>query len=264
MNDSDDRRAILREIAKKRVVHQIPGMESLPVRTDLTFSSDCGIELPMDLYYPARVHDQPVPVVILATAYPDPTGWMRRFGPITSWAQLFAGSGMAAVVYGTDEPSENALAVLRQLRATSDALHLDPVRFGVFAFSAHVTVALATLMRGNLACGAFLYGYTMDLDGATAVADASRQFGFVNACAGKSPEDLPMHVPMLFVRAGQDQTALNAGLDNLIARALGRNLPVSVVNHASGAHGFDVDENTRLSRGVIMQVLSFLRLHLMA
>jgi hypothetical protein len=57
-----------------------------------------------------------------------------------------------------------------------------------------------------LRCGALLYGYTMDLDGSTLVADMARQAGFVNACLGKSPDDLPADVPLLFVRAGHDQS----------------------------------------------------------
>jgi hypothetical protein len=103
----------------------------------------------------------------------------------------------------------------------------------------------------------------MDLDGSTNVADTARQLGFVNACVGKSPDDLPADVALLFVRAGRDQfPGLNAALDKVIERALTRNLPLSLINHAAGAHGFDLDEHTVISRGIIRQVLAFLRLHL--
>jgi hypothetical protein len=40
--------------------------------------------------------------------------------------------------------------------------------------------------REFLRCAALLYGYTLDLDGATHVAYASRTFLFVNPGAGKS------------------------------------------------------------------------------
>jgi hypothetical protein len=40
-------------------------------------------------------------------------------------------------------------------------------------------------------CAVLSYGYTLDADGATGVADAAGQFGFVNPCAGQSVEDLP-------------------------------------------------------------------------
>jgi hypothetical protein len=47
-----EREAIIREIAKKKVVHQLPGMEALPVRRDLTYRSTSGSQLPLDIYYP--------------------------------------------------------------------------------------------------------------------------------------------------------------------------------------------------------------------
>ena len=112
-------------------------------------------------------------------------------------------------------------------------------------------------------CAALLYGYTMDLDGSIAVAEMGRQTGFVNACAGKSVNDLPGDVPMLLVRAGRDQfPGLNEALDKLIAQALARNLPFTLINYATGSHGFDLDEDTATSRGIVQQVLAFLRLHL--
>jgi dienelactone hydrolase len=265
MSGSNERDAALREIAKKRVKYQLTGMETLHVRRDLVFRSASGAELPIDVYYPS-LSSQPVPLVIMPLAYPDPRGGVRHFGPLTSWAQLVAASGMAAILYGTEAPDEDTQALLRYLRADAAALHLDSDRFGVFAVSGHVTVALSTLMRDrHLKCAALMYGYTMDLDGATAIADIARQFGFANACAGKSLDDLPADVPILFVRAGQDQSpGLNAALDTVIVQALARNLPISLINHAGGAHGFDVDEETTTSRGIVQQVLMFLRLHLHA
>ncbi len=62
--------------------------------------------------------------------------------------------------------------MLRQLRSDADALSLDIDRFGLFAASGNVAVALSALMRDSqVRCAALLYGYTMDMDGSTAVAD---------------------------------------------------------------------------------------------
>lgn len=263
MSDQTGRDAMLREIAKKRVVCELPRMEALPVRRDLTFRATSGAELPMDVYYPS-LPDQSLAVVLMTMAYPDPTARVRTYGPLTSWARLIAASGMAAVVYGAEAPEEDVHALLRRLRADAAALTLDADRFGLFARSGNVTVGLSTLMRDRrLRCAALLYGYTMDLDGSTMVADMARQAGFVNACLGKSPDDLPSDVPLLFVRAGRDQfPGLNTALDQVIERALARNLPLSLINHAAGAHGFDLDEDTAMSRGIVRQVLAFLQLHL--
>jgi hypothetical protein len=177
-----------------------------------------------------------------------------------------AASGMAAVVYGAEAPEEDVHAVLRQLRSDAGALDLDIDKFGLFAASGNVTVALSTLMRDRrVRCAALLYGCTMDVDGSTAVADMGRQAGFVSACAGKSSDDLPDGMPMLFIRAGRDHfPGLNEALDKVVARALALNLPLSLINHPTGAHGFDLDETTAISRGIVQQVLAFPQLHLSA
>ncbi len=186
------------------------------------------------------------------------------FGPVTSWAQLIAASGMAAVLYGTDAPGADVHQALAHLRINAAALGLDPARIALFATSGNVPVALAALIQDpGIACAALLYGYTLDLDGATTVADASAQYLFVNACAGKSVDDLPSDVPLMFVRAGRDQFhGLNDALDRVISRALARNLPLTLVNHATGVHGFDLEDDSATTRAIVTQVLAFLRWNL--
>jgi len=264
MSDQADREAKLRAIAKKKVVYTLPGMEALEVRRDIAYRSTAGGELLMDVYYPTAAAGSGAPVVVCPLAYPDPEARVRMYGPVTSWAQLMAASGMAAVLYGASAPAEDVHAALHHLRTNAGPLGIDAGRMGIFAASGNVTVALSALMRdAQLKCAALLCGYTMDLDGSTAVADTSKQFGFADACAGKSVDDLPDDVPMLFVRAGRDQfPGLNHALDKVIARALARNLPLTLVNHGTGTHGFDLDEDSEPSRGIIRHVLAFLRLHL--
>ena len=264
MSEPSEREAILREIAKKKVAYRLPGMDALPERRNLTYRSTSGSRLLMDVYSPSSQPGRRAPAVLAPLAYPDAEARVLMYGPLTSWAQLIAASGMAAVLYGTEAPEEDLHAALRHLRADAAALELDMDRLGLFAASGNVTVALSALMRDRrVRCAALLYGYTMDLDGSTAVADMGRQAGFVDACAGKSVTDLPVDAPMLFVRAGRDHfPGLNEALDRLIARALARNLPFTLINQATGGHGFDLDEDTEMSRGIVKQVLAFLRLHL--
>lgn len=264
MSGQRDNKAAISEVAKKKVVWQLPEMDSVPVRRGLTYRAVSGADVLMDVYYPARAL-QPVPLVIMPMAYPDPTARVRFFGPLTSWAQLLAASGVAAVVYGAEAPADDAHALLRHVRAGAEALEIDADRIGVLAGSANATVGLSILMQDpHVRCAAFLYGYTMDLDGSTAVADMARQTGFANACAGKTVDDLPPDVPMLFVRAGRDQfLGLNDALDRVVSRVLSRNLPVTVINHATGAHGFDVDEDTPASRAIVQQVVAFLQRNLL-
>jgi hypothetical protein len=256
-----DHEAILREMKKKKAVLTLPGIDDVIVRGG-TYHTGYE-ELGMDIYYPPAATGA-VPVVLVAFGYPDPPGNIRQYGPMTSWARLFAASGMAAVIYATNECAENIHALLAHIRANADGLGLDSGRIALWAASASGSVALAAVMRDrSLKGAALLCGYTMDLASSTAVADAAKQFLFVNACAGKSVDDLPDNVPLLFVRAGREQSpGLNEALDAVVARALARNLPVTLMNHATGAHSFAFDEDSELSREMIRRVLEFLAFHL--
>jgi hypothetical protein len=263
MSRPADRNTIVQQLARKTVVYQLPGMDALPVRQPVTYRATSGSLLPMELYYPATVVGR-LPCVLAPLAFPDAGCGVRMYGPVTSWLRLFAMSGMAAVVYGNEAPERDVHAALAHLRNDADALRLDPHRIGLFATSGNATVALSALIRDRrIRCAAFLYGYTMDIDGSTAIADASRQFGFVDACANVSANDLPDGAPMLLVRAGRDQfPGLNGALDAIVSRGLANNLPFALINHATGGHGFDLDEDTDGSRAVVRQVLAFLSAHL--
>ena len=114
-------------------------------------------------------------------------------------------------------------------------------------------------------CAALLYGFTLDLDGGTGVANSSKQFGFVTPCAGKSVDDLATDVPMFLARAGKDQfPGLNDAMDRFAAKALAANLPLTLVNHANGPHAFDLFDDSDPSREIIKRVLNFLRFMLIA
>jgi hypothetical protein len=259
-----DREAQIKEMAKKTIVLRLPEMDAVTVHRDETYLADDEGPLLMDVYTPANANSTPPPVVVIAIGYPDPQGLFRRFGWHVSWARLLAASGVAAVIYGNRRPAADVHAVLKYVRDHAGTLGLDAGRIGLLACSGHGPVALSVLMQDPaVLCAAFLYAFTMDLDGAGDVANAAREYGCIDACAGKSAADLPAGMPLLFARAGRDQFAgLNDAMDALMTAGLARNLPVSMVNHPHGVHGFDLEEDSEASRGIIRQVLSFLRLHL--
>jgi dienelactone hydrolase len=256
-------------IALKTVRYTLPGVDAVNVRVDVAYKA--GDEaLVLDVYLPPEAdRGAPVPAVVIVLGYPDvgvPQVFgcqLKEMGLTVSWARLLAASGMAAVIYTTRHPATDVHAVLEHLRRNAAQMGVDGRRIGVFAASGNVAVALSALMQDpDLKCAALLYGFTLDLDGSTAVAEAARTFGFVNACAGRSIDHLPGDVPLLVVRAGKDQFAgLNETLDRFLMKALQGNLPVSFVNYATGAHGFDLDDDSAASAEIVRQVLAFLRFH---
>jgi hypothetical protein len=258
-------------ISKKRVVYRIAGMDNTTIRKDLEYRrTDAEAPLTMDLYYPVNaVASSPLPAVVLVAGYAD-TGFETRLGckfkemaMSVSWGQLIASMGLIAIAYTNREPAADLDALLSHLRDRGQSLGIDSNCIGLWACSGHVPLALSALMephREFLRCGALLYGYTLDLDGATHVADASRTFRFVNPGAGKSIEELPHDVPLFIARAGQDQfPGLNDSIDRFVSKELALNRPLTLTNYPAGAHAFDLLDDSETSRRIIRQVLDFLR-----
>ena len=262
------------DITKKTVVYRIPGVDSVTIRRDVEYrTTDAGV-LTMDLYYPpgwktgARI-----PAVVIVAGYPD-VGFERMLGckfkdmgsPV-SWAQLMAASGLLAITYTNRDPAADCYALLEHLRANAEPLGINVDRMAVWASSGNVPLALSLLMRESpedLKCAVLYYGLMLDLDGSTNVAEAAKQFRFVNPCAGKSVDDFPEDLPMFIVRAGQDNPGLNEALDRFVVKALNRNLPITFVNYPAAPHAFDLLLDSENSREIVRQTLAFLRLHLSA
>ena len=262
------------QLSKKRVVYAIPGMEAVNVRRDERYRVTDSSVLAMDLYYPPdSTAGARGPAVIFVTGFSDLGAekmlgcQFKDMGSFVSWAQLVAVSGLVGITYANTEPGD-VHEVLHHVQQNATALGIDRNRIGVWACSGHGPNALSVLMehgRDGLACAVLAYAYTLDLDGSTLVADAAKQFRFVTPGAGKSVNDLPRDLPLFVARAGRDQMpGLNHALDRFVGAALAVNLPVTVVNHATGPHAFDLFDDTRTSRDVVEGVLAFLQCHLSA
>ena len=259
-------------ISQKRAVYRIAGMERAIVRKDVVYRTTDAGPLTMDLYYPAdAAADARRPAVVLVAGYND-VGYekmlgvkFKEMGMSISWGQLIAASGLVAIAYTNREPAEDLDALLHHVRDNAAALGIDGDRIGVWGCSGNVPLALSALMQDStpgrhaLRCGALLYGYMLDLDGATGVAEAADAFRFTNPNAGKSLDDLREDLPLFIVRAGQEQFPhLNDSIDRFFAKALTLNRPIALVNHAEGPHSFDLLHDSETSRWIVRQVLDFL------
>lgn len=263
------------DVSKTRVVYAMPTSDAVRIRRDHEYRATDAGALAMDLYYPPDAGSgSRTPAVIFVTGFSD-VGVTRMFGCATkdmgsyvSWAQLTAASGMVAITYTNREPATDVHALLQYVRHHAASLDIDENRIGLWSCSGNVPAALSVLMRKDapayLRCAALSYGYMLDADGATGVADAARQFGFVNPCAEQLVEDLPRDIPLFLARAGHDQMPrLNETLDRFIAKGLACNLPMTFVNHATGPHAFDVFHDSETSREVVRRLLAFLRFNLL-
>lgn len=263
------------DITKKRVVYQIPGVAELTVRRDVQYRVTDAGALTMDLYYPPDVKRSAMtPAVVFVAGYPDP-GFaamvgckLKEMGSYVSWGELTAASGLVAITYTNREPAADLHALLHYVRQNAADLGIDENRMGLWACSGNVPMALSVLIeeaRDYLKCAVLCYGLMLDLDGATGVADAARQWGFANPCAGKSVADLRQDLPLFIVRAGQDEMPhLNETIDRFTSKALTCNLPITLVNHPTAPHAFDLMHDSETSREIIRQILGFMRFYLLA
>jgi dienelactone hydrolase len=263
------------EITKKKVVYQMPTAQPAPIRRDIEYRvTDVGA-LTMDIYYPPDSKSEArTPAVVFVIGYPDP-GFQRMFGcklkemeSYISWGQLTAASGLVAITYTTsNEPAADIHALIQHLRQNAAVFGIDENRIGLWACSGNVPNALSVLMheaQDYLKCAVLLYGLMLDLEGATSVADAARQWGFANPCAEKSVADLPKNIPLFIARAGQDAPQLNETIDRFLSKALSHNLPITFVNYPTAPHAFDIMDDSEMSREIIRQILTFIRFHLLA
>ena len=256
-------------IAKKHVVYTLPGTDVVRVESGV-YREHQSTPLVFDAYYPAAsAPGALLPVVILVTGFPDGGAKQRLgchfkdMGAFVSWARLIAASGCVAINYVNAQPEMDLLALLTHVRENAERLHVDRRRLGLWSCSGHAPNALSVMMRSTrgdgLTCAALCYPYTMDDGDATHVARASRQMGFVDACAGKAVADLPSHVPLFIARAGGDEMpGLNVALDRFVSAALAANLPLTLVNHSTAPHAFDLFDDSAMTRDVIKQILDFI------
>jgi dienelactone hydrolase len=264
------------EMAAKKLVYEMPGVDAVSVRRDVVYRETADGALGMDLYDPPRPADgAPPPAVVFIIGVSDIGARahlgcaMKEMESYIGWARLAALSGMVGILYGTGtDPASDTLAALDAVQSRATSLGIDAARVGVWGASANGPMSLFALMQPRaipLRCAALYCPYSLDLDGGTEVADAQKVWGFKNPAAGRSVADLPGDLPMFIARAGRDQFAgLNTALDRFAAAALARNLPITLVNHATGPHAFDLMDDSDASRAIVRQTLGFLRQHLRA
>ncbi|HYC89593.1 MAG TPA: tetratricopeptide repeat protein [Thermoanaerobaculia bacterium] len=214
-----------------RFFYPKPDPAAISVRKDLQYRAG----MKFDLYRPAN--DSVVPLVIFAnvgsSAY---TTWPFYIG----WGEAAAAAGLGAVVYQAAQPTAVADfdALVASLRERAAELAIDPSRIVVWSASSNVTVGLPIAMDRSRAYirGAVVY--------------------YGDAEAAEIRTDLPL----LFVRAGLDGSALNARIDKLVSRALAANAPWTIENYGGGLHGFEVLNDTEITRALIHRTLSFMKL----
>jgi acetyl esterase/lipase len=233
------------------LVYPLPDPDRVELQPDLVYTYVDGRGLAMDVYLPAgRAAGTRVPAVLLVHGEADPAllRGVRSWGQYTGWGRLLADQGIAGITFehraildaGFEAVVAEVGAALAAVGERAGDLGIDPERVGVAAFSAGVVLTAAVLPGAarRIRCAALCYGPLSDL-----VPD-------------------PALPPLLVVRAGRDDPALNRTIDEFVSAATVGEVAVELVHQPDGRHAFDVADDTDASREVIGRVLAFLRDHL--
>lgn len=241
------------DILHQKAVLELPGMSSVRVDTGIVYSTVAGRGLKLDFFHPrpekgavtaGRSPRNAAPLVIFVNGVGVDNPPLRRWGIYQSWGRLTAVTGMAAVTYDCrrEAAREDLETLVAHLRQNSDRYGIDPNDIAVWACSANLTEGSRyALNPAN-----------------THVKAAVFYYGSVDTTYFRTD------LPLLVGRAGLDNMATNAGLDNFVWRALRRNATVSSINVPNGRHGFDLFDNEESSREAVRATLAFLRANLSA
>jgi acetyl esterase/lipase len=257
----------------KPVVMTVPGMDRVRVRKDVVYEKVGGTEMHADIYLPPddpRGKQTRPPVVVFQAGGAENT---KDWAAYTSISRLFAASGFAAVPFNHRlryperryaEGAEDLRNLLELLRRDGASLGLDGSRVAVATFSGGGPM-LAPLLRQpppSLRALAGFYSFLdtehVKLDEAKVTPETARSFSPLGAI--ESATSIP---PLFIARAGKDAIpGVNASIDHFVAKALERNLTLTVVNHPAGSHGFDHRDDDARTREILEMALAFFRAHL--
>ncbi len=204
------------------------------------------------------------PCVVFVCGFPD-SGFRQLFGcswkdtpPVTSWARLFAASGISAVTFQADDPVADSCVLIDYLKANADSLNLDSHRLALWSCSGNVPTALTVLERSpGIAAATLLYGFMLEPEDDRFVSKAAEQFRFANP--GVDGSLFGAAVNMLVVQAGKDEfPGVNKSIDYFLAQSAEQAVQVKLLRYENGVHAFDVMDASAESQAIVEQVIEFL------
>jgi acetyl esterase/lipase len=250
----------------------VPGMNRVQVLADRPYGPGDKLHR-FDAYLPARRAASPVVLLVHGGVSADVPLRPKDWGAFRSWARLLAASGYVTIVFnqrlGFPEPmlaeaDEDLAAMLKTVRSQARALHADPERIALVAFSGGGPL-LSRPLREAIPGVRALAGFYPYLD--LRPSQWHQKFIQDDALIAFSPAaqlraPVAHRLPFFLARAGKDQVPdLLPGIDAFVAEALAAGTPLTLFNLPEALHGFDREQDPR-TREVLEGFLAFLRTHL--
>jgi dienelactone hydrolase len=206
------------------------------VTKDVEYGRSDTVRLRMDVYRPAGAGTRRLPTLIF---FNRGAGADRAQPFYEAWARAAASRGLVAILPDLrDETQAADFQALMGYVTASGAKHgIDRDAIAVFAGSGNVSTALPVVEDPKQ----------------TVVKAAVMYYG-----TGPVTE-FRRDLPLLYVRAGLDRPAVNRDIITLADLAVSQNAPVTLLNHPSGYHAFEMYNDDDATRDVMEQTIAFIK-----
>jgi dienelactone hydrolase len=153
------------------------------------------------------------------------------------------------------------------INTNADKLSIDAGKIGAYSCSANTPVALANILNSTnnyFKCAAIYYGIFLNSDFKylSVIDTLSKNMGFIPS---RLPESTTWKkdVPILIVHAGKDFVAnTDESLTGFVNKAIPLKMPFTLINYATGIHGFDVYADNKEIREIIKTTIDFWKFNL--
>lgn len=209
---------------------------AVTISRDVRYGASGETPLTMDVYRAAGAADSRRPALVF---FNTASGPQRNNAFYAGWAQVAAWKGLVAIVpdlrSGTQTQDYQVLVSHLMDRAAEYGIDRDAL--AVYAGSGNVSTALPIVedpKQTTVKAAVMYYG-----------AAAVKQFR--------------LDLPVLYVRAGLDRPDVNRAVTELASLAVSQNAPLTLVNHPTGHHAFEMVDDDDATREIIDQTIEWLK-----
>lgn len=215
---------------ERRFAYPAPPPSAIAVSMDVPY----GPSLHMDVYRP---RDAAGTSAVALVFFNIATGAQRSNPFYKAWAEVAASKGIVAVLPDLRDESfaQDLDLLLAHLTAESARLGIDRERIALYAGSGNVFRALPLVQDPKQ----------------TTIRAAVMYYGSANV------SEFRRDLPLLYVRAGLDRPPVNRAIADLASRATVQNAPLTLLNHPSGHHAFEIFDHDDATRDVMDRTIEF-------
>jgi dienelactone hydrolase len=211
-----------------------PPVTGIVLTKDVQYGTSGTTALSMDIYRPPNAAGARLPVLIF---FNRATGADRSQPLYSAWARAAASKGLLAILPDLRDGSEakDFAVLVSYITEHAADLGLDRDKIAVYAGSGNVFSAFPAV----------------EDPAQTAIKAAVMYYGTAPIAQFR------LDLPVLYVRAGLDRPGVNRSITELMSRAVSQNAPITLLNHPTGHHGFEIADDDDATREVIDRTLDF-------